>query len=149
MPLLFFSTGPSVLEVFNTLLRHLKISVEISIREKHRAKEERHFQEAVINTIGGEITITYLLIYLFYLGIFILMNNLLLLVLIEATARSLIIARSFQVTLPTIFPTTRRLRSWCSSWGRCPYQGIGRKGWCCIILNILFSLFWLHFLLIL
>lgn len=46
------SIGPSVLEVFNTLLRHLKISVEISIREKHKAREERHFQEAVINTIG-------------------------------------------------------------------------------------------------
>jgi hypothetical protein len=39
--------GPSVLEVFNTLLRHLRISID-SIQ----AADEKRFQEAIINTIG-------------------------------------------------------------------------------------------------
>lgn len=46
-------SGPSVLEVFNTLLRHLRISVDTVLVEGQRANDERHFQEAIINTIGG------------------------------------------------------------------------------------------------
>ena len=45
-------TGPSILEVFNTLLRHLRISVETVLSEGQKANEEKHFQEAVIRTIG-------------------------------------------------------------------------------------------------
>jgi len=37
--------GPSVLDVFNTLLRHLRLSVE-------SAHDERNFQEAIVNTVG-------------------------------------------------------------------------------------------------
>ncbi|XP_064624615.1 protein EFR3 homolog B-like isoform X2 [Lineus longissimus] len=41
------SIGPSVLEVFNTLLRHLRISID-----SVQAADEKRFQEAIINTIG-------------------------------------------------------------------------------------------------
>ena len=46
------AAGPSVLEVFNTLLKHLKISVDIAISRQHKASEEKIFQEAIVNTIG-------------------------------------------------------------------------------------------------
>ncbi|XP_062622284.1 protein EFR3 homolog B-like isoform X5 [Saccostrea cucullata] len=46
------SIGPSVLDVFNTLLRHLKTSVDNkSSDSKKRAMEEK-FEEAIISTIG-------------------------------------------------------------------------------------------------
>ncbi|XP_064604803.1 protein EFR3 homolog B-like isoform X2 [Liolophura sinensis] len=44
------SVGPSVLEVFNTLLRHLRISVDSPGSDN--SPTERRFQESVINTIG-------------------------------------------------------------------------------------------------
>lgn len=47
------SIGPSVLEVFNTLLKHLKISVDIAVSKREQANEEKQFQEAIVNTIGG------------------------------------------------------------------------------------------------
>ncbi|XP_013379018.1 protein EFR3 homolog B isoform X3 [Lingula anatina] len=46
------SVGPSVLEVFNTLLRHLKSSVSVQTSDRQRVLDEKNFQEAVINTIG-------------------------------------------------------------------------------------------------
>jgi hypothetical protein len=47
------SLGPSVLDVFNTLLRHLRVSVDQeSGEDAERQLDEEHFQEAVINTIG-------------------------------------------------------------------------------------------------
>ena len=46
------SIGPSVLEVFNTLLKHLRVSVDIKTRSPERLAEEKSFQEAVVNTIG-------------------------------------------------------------------------------------------------
>ena len=44
--------GPSVLDVFNTLLRHLRISVDSAPTEGPKAVDERNFQEAIVNTIG-------------------------------------------------------------------------------------------------
>jgi len=46
------SEGPSVLEVFNTLLRHLRLSVENAPSNGPRAHDERNFQEAIVNTVG-------------------------------------------------------------------------------------------------
>ena len=48
---LFFK-GPSVLEVFHALLRHLRVSIEAEGSMTHLVKEEENFQEAIINTIG-------------------------------------------------------------------------------------------------
>ncbi|KAK2183320.1 hypothetical protein NP493_315g01029 [Ridgeia piscesae] len=45
------SVGPSVLEVFNTLLKHLRISVDKDISAT-QSPDEKNFQEAIINTIG-------------------------------------------------------------------------------------------------
>ena len=49
-----FLTGPSVLEVFNTLLRHLRVSVDYKHSDPQRMNDEKNFQEAVINTIGKQ-----------------------------------------------------------------------------------------------
>lgn len=38
-----------MLEVFNTLLRHLRLSVENAPSNGH---DERKFQEAIVNTVG-------------------------------------------------------------------------------------------------
>jgi hypothetical protein len=46
------SIGPSVLDVFNTLLRHLRISVECDTASSEDTSEEKYFQEAIIMTIG-------------------------------------------------------------------------------------------------
>ncbi|XP_069786709.1 protein EFR3 homolog B-like isoform X3 [Narcine bancroftii] len=58
------SVGPTVLEVFNTLLRHLRLSIDYEVTGKSESStkisnqmitehEERVFQEAVIKTIGA------------------------------------------------------------------------------------------------
>lgn len=56
--------GPTVLEVFNTLLKHLRISVDFELSDKHSSAEsvtlstsskendERIVQNAIIQTIG-------------------------------------------------------------------------------------------------
>ncbi|XP_041357313.1 protein EFR3 homolog B-like isoform X2 [Gigantopelta aegis] len=44
--------GPSVLEVFNNLLRHLSISLDRKSENEERRKAEKIFEEAIINTIG-------------------------------------------------------------------------------------------------
>ncbi|XP_066031080.1 protein EFR3 homolog B-like [Chamaea fasciata] len=49
------SVGPTVLEVFNTLLRQLRLSIDLALSEP-RPEQQRHesrFQEAVIKTIGS------------------------------------------------------------------------------------------------
>jgi hypothetical protein len=46
------SIGPSVLEVFNTLLRHLRLSLDSDTSDPQKKSDEKNFQEAVINTIG-------------------------------------------------------------------------------------------------
>lgn len=61
VPLL--STGPTVLEVFNTLLKQLRLSVDYELTGSYdsfgnmgskviKIHEERQLQEAVIKTIG-------------------------------------------------------------------------------------------------
>ena len=49
--LLIFA-GPSVLEVFNNLLRHLRISLDRKSENQERRTAEKIFEEAIINTIG-------------------------------------------------------------------------------------------------
>lgn len=60
---LFVPAGPTVLEVFNTLLRQLRLSVDYELTGCYdgstnigtkiiKAHEERQLQEAVIRTIG-------------------------------------------------------------------------------------------------
>ena len=44
-----------MLEVFNTLLRHLRISVDKDVGGPKSA-DEKNFQEAIINTIGMCVT---------------------------------------------------------------------------------------------
>lgn len=60
--------GPTVLEVFNTLLRHLRLSVDYELTGSYdctnigikiiKEHEERQLQEAVIRTIGVCVSIT-------------------------------------------------------------------------------------------
>lgn len=58
--------GPTVLEVFNTLLRQLRLSVDYELTGSYdgntnigtkiiKAHEERQLQEAVIRTIGESV----------------------------------------------------------------------------------------------
>lgn len=59
--------GPTVLEVFNTLLRHLRLSVDYELTGSYdctnlgtkviKEHEERQLQEAVIRTIGVSASI--------------------------------------------------------------------------------------------
>lgn len=46
------SIGPSVLEVFNNLLRHLRISVDSKGANQAQSTAEVKFQDAIVNTIG-------------------------------------------------------------------------------------------------
>ncbi|XP_035226365.1 protein EFR3 homolog B-like isoform X2 [Stegodyphus dumicola] len=46
------SIGPSVLEIFNSLLNHLKHSIDIRTTTETDELDEKHFQECVINTLG-------------------------------------------------------------------------------------------------
>ncbi|XP_076462171.1 protein EFR3 homolog B-like isoform X2 [Babylonia areolata] len=46
------SIGPSVLEVFNNLLRHLRISVDSKGDNQDQSVAEVKFQDAIVNTIG-------------------------------------------------------------------------------------------------
>ncbi len=46
------SIGPSVLEVFNTLLRHLRVSVDSDAPDEETKNDELRVQEAIIDTIG-------------------------------------------------------------------------------------------------
>lgn len=66
---MFVLAGPTVLEVFNTLLKHLRMSVDFELGEgsrrnscassssvRGRESEERIVQNAIIQTIGNDIT---------------------------------------------------------------------------------------------
>lgn len=46
------STGPSVLDVFNKLLRHLSISIDRKSSDAGQRSEETKFEEMVVTTIG-------------------------------------------------------------------------------------------------
>ncbi|XP_053394174.1 protein EFR3 homolog A-like [Mercenaria mercenaria] len=46
------SVGPSVLDVFNTLVRHLRISLDKKSSDEATRIQEKKFEEAIINTIG-------------------------------------------------------------------------------------------------
>ncbi|XP_054722243.1 protein EFR3 homolog B-like [Uloborus diversus] len=46
------SIGPSVLEIFNSLLNHLRHSIEIRTTNERDVMNEKHFQDCVINTLG-------------------------------------------------------------------------------------------------
>ena len=48
----FLLPGPSVLEVFHALLRHLRMSIDTQVKNEAEKAEEKKFQEAIINTIG-------------------------------------------------------------------------------------------------
>lgn len=60
MLLILYSAGPTVLEVFNTLLRQLRQSVDYQLtgyydnggKHKTSSIEEKKLQDAVIKTIG-------------------------------------------------------------------------------------------------
>ena len=49
--------GPSVLEVFNNLLRHLRISVDSKGSNQAQSVGEIKFQDAIVNTIGESQTL--------------------------------------------------------------------------------------------
>lgn len=46
------SMGPSVLEVFHSLLNHLRHSIDVHSNSEEELEDERQFQEAVIDTLG-------------------------------------------------------------------------------------------------
>ncbi|CAL1272043.1 unnamed protein product [Larinioides sclopetarius] len=46
------SIGPSVLEIFNSLLNHLRHSIDIRTTNETDLIDEKHFQDCVINTLG-------------------------------------------------------------------------------------------------
>ena len=50
--------GPSVLEVFHALLRHLRVSVERDVNTDEEKREEENFQQAVISTIGNYVVLS-------------------------------------------------------------------------------------------
>lgn len=49
----FFFIGPSVLEIFNSLLNHLRHSIDIKATNEEGLQDEKHFQDSVINTLGN------------------------------------------------------------------------------------------------
>ncbi|XP_042897803.1 protein EFR3 homolog B isoform X2 [Parasteatoda tepidariorum] len=46
------SIGPSVLEIFNSLLNHLRHSIDVHSTKEKDLIDEKHFQDCVINTLG-------------------------------------------------------------------------------------------------
>ncbi|XP_067135174.1 protein EFR3 homolog B isoform X2 [Centruroides vittatus] len=46
------SIGPSVLEIFNSLLNHLRRSIDVRTTNEADLQDEKDFQDAVINTLG-------------------------------------------------------------------------------------------------
>ena len=50
-----FLLGPFVLKVFNTLLKHLRVSVENekNLTSEQSTNDEKEFQDVIIDTIGG------------------------------------------------------------------------------------------------
>ena len=48
--------GPSVLDLFNSLLRHLKMSVEYTSNSDAEKTSNIKFQDSIINTIGNRFS---------------------------------------------------------------------------------------------
>lgn len=101
------AAGPTVLEVFNTLLRQLRQSVDYQLtgyydnagKRKTTSSEEKTLQDAVIKTIGQAQSLSSCC-------------------LCSEVVTSSELVFSVQDLLPTRFPSTRGQRSCCSSWGR-------------------------------
>lgn len=101
------AAGPTVLEVFNTLLRQLRQSVDYQLtgyydnagKRRTTSREEKTLQDAVIKTIGQA-------------------RGLSSCCLCSEVITSSELLFSVQDLLPTRFPSTRGQRSCCSSWGR-------------------------------
>lgn len=79
---LFVRAGPTVLEVFNTLLRQLRLSVDYELTGSYegstnigtkiiKAHEERQLQEAVIRTIGESVALYVYLAWVLFRLVFI------------------------------------------------------------------------------
>lgn len=49
---MLYFLGPSVLDVINTLLRHLRLSIERTTEDANIKQKEELFEENIINTIG-------------------------------------------------------------------------------------------------
>ena len=50
--IILFYLGPSVLDVINTLLRHLRLSIDRKVDDEAQRIKETKFEENIINTIG-------------------------------------------------------------------------------------------------
>lgn len=50
--IVLFFLGPSVLDVINTLLRHLRLSIGRKVDDEAQRIKETKFEENIINTIG-------------------------------------------------------------------------------------------------
>lgn len=136
--------GPTVLEVFNTLLKHLRMSVDFELGDSSRRNsassvssvrgkesEERIVQNAIIQTIGTSSSIT---------PVFVLMNMCLhVLVKITLNVNVFFIHwvlthlflswRRRQASSVEICQTTSELKSWCSSWAKCQSTGRPATPW--------------------
>ena len=53
----FEISGPSVLDVFNTLVKHLRFSLDNKSTDETKRSLEKKFEEAVINTIGKKYVV--------------------------------------------------------------------------------------------
>lgn len=136
--------GPTVLEVFNTLLKHLRMSVDFELGDSSRRNsassvssvrgkesEERIVQNAIIQTIGTSSSIT---------PVFVLMN-MCLHVLVKITlnvnvffihwvlTHFSLLWRRRQASSVEICQTTSELKSWCSSWAKCQSTGRPATPW--------------------
>ena len=51
-PSIYTHTGPSVLDIFRTLVRHLRISIESTSNESEELSDSRQFQKSITKTVG-------------------------------------------------------------------------------------------------
>lgn len=119
------TAGPTVLEVFNTLLKHLRMSVDFELGESSRRNsacsvssgrgkesEERIVQNAIIQTIGMLATVALRQPPF-----------------VRTKAKVHPLDSSLQASLEETFQTTSALKSWCSSWERCPCMARPATPW--------------------
>lgn len=119
MLLILYSAGPTVLEVFNTLLRQLRQSVDYQLtgyydnggKHKTSSIEEKKLQDAVIKTIG-----VFILVFKRFFALKV--TNFSLYFSFYLLHLSWCYLMTFQDPLPTHCLFTRGQRSCCSSWGR-------------------------------
>lgn len=138
--------GPTVLEVFNTLLKHLRMSVDFELGDSSRRNsassvssvrgkesEERIVQNAIIQTIGTSSSITPECVCLNeHVPACVSKNNLE----CQRFFHSLSSDSSFslswrrrQASSVEICQTTSELKSWCSSWAKCQSTGRPATPW--------------------